>query len=134
MSDAHKTLSAIQALMIKDLEETSDDQLRTELLEDGQDPEILDREIAESLDSVVAEFLRDRVAATKAVKKAVQTPTTPNRPVLSKIKEVVQRAFETEPSLSTAYRKGSKQSDNDWVSIYDDLLLLGKIDPEKKYD
>lgn len=130
-TDARKTLSAIQALMAKDLDETSDEQIRAEMLEDAQDPDVLDREIAESLDAVVAEFLRNRVAAAKAMSKAVRTPIIERRPPLQRIKDLVQRTFEREPTLATAFRKGTKQSDNDWVSTYDDLVLLGKIDPDK---
>lgn len=128
---ARKTLGAIQALIIKDLEETSDEELQAELVEDGQDPELVAREMAETVDSVISEFLRNRVAATKAVKKAVQSTAPLSKPVLTRIKELVQRAFEAEPSLATAYRKGTKQSDHDWESTYDDLVLLGKIDPKK---
>jgi hypothetical protein len=130
-TDARKTLGAIQALIMKDLEATSDEELRAELVEDGQDPDILDREIAERLDSVVSEFLRNRVAATKAVKKTTQSPVAASRPALEKIKDLVRRTFEIEPSLATAFRNGTKQSDNDWISTYDDLVLLGKIEPNK---
>lgn len=130
-TDARKALGAIQALIIEDLEATSDDELRAEIAEDGYDLETFDREIAEHLDSVVSEFLRNRVAATRAVRKATQTPTAPNRPALERIKEVVRKAFEIEPSLATAFRSGTKQSEADWISTYDDLVLLGKIDPSK---
>lgn len=130
-NDARKALGAIQALIVQDLEGVSDEEIRAEMIEDGNDPELVAREMAEALDSVVSEFLRSKVAATKAVKRAVQAPAQTNRPVLSKIKELVQSAFEVEPTLATAYRKGTKQSDNDWISIYDDLVSLGKVDPEK---
>lgn len=129
--DARKTLGAIQALMIKDLEETSDEELRSELVEDGHDVDALDREIAERLDSVVSEFLRNRVAATKAVRRATQPPSVSTRPALERIKEMVRRAFEREPSIATAFRNGTKQSDTDWISTYDDLVLLGKIETGK---
>lgn len=129
-NDARRALSAIQALIIKDMEAVSDEELRLEMIEDGHDPELVAKEMALALDSVVSEYLRSRVAATKAVKKAVQSPIPIRRPMLSKIKELVQRAFDSEPTLATAYRKGTKQSDDDWVSTYDDLVLLGKIDSQ----
>lgn len=130
-TDARKTLSAIQALISKDLEETSAEEIRAELVEDGHDPDLIAREMAETVDSVVSEFLRNRVAATKAVKKATQSPVVASRPALERIKELVQRTFQREPSLATAFRNGTRHSDNDWVSTYDDLVLLGKIDPNK---
>jgi hypothetical protein len=133
-NESMKTLAAIQALTLRDLEEASDEQIRAEFVEDGQDPDLVAREVAESLDSVVAEFMRNRVAATKAVRKATESPIERIRPSIQKIKEIVQRAFEVEPSLATAYRKGTKQSDNDWISTFDDLVLLGKIDPDEHVD
>ena len=126
---AMKTLGATQALMLRDLEETSDEQLRAEMVEDGQDPDSFDREIAEGLDSVVAEFMRNRVAARKAVRKATEMQARKVRPTIGKIKQLVQSAFERDPNLAAAYREGTKQSENDWISVYDDLVVLGKIDP-----
>jgi hypothetical protein len=123
-NESMKTLAAIQALMLRDLEEASDEQVRAEFVEDGP----------ESMDSVVADFMRNRMAATKAVRKATESPIERIRPSIQKIKEIVQRAFEVEPNLATAYRKGTKQSDNDWISTYDDLVLLGKIDPNEHAD
>lgn len=124
-----KTLAAIQALALRDLEKTSDEQLRAELIEDGQDPDLLDREIAEGLDSVVAEFMRHRIAATKAVRRTIEIQAPVRRPTLARIKQLVQSAFERDSSLAAAYREGTKQSDNDWISVFDDLVVLGKIDP-----
>lgn len=130
-TDARKTLSAIQALISKDLEEASAEEIRAEFVEDGLDPDRVAREMAEAIDAVVSEFQRSRVAATKAVKKATEAPVVTSRPALKRIKELVQSAFQREPNLATAFRKGSKQSENDWNSTYDDLVLLGKIDPSQ---
>jgi hypothetical protein len=130
-TDARKTLSAIQALISKDLEETSGEEIRAEFVEDGLDPDRVAREMAEAIDAVVSEFQRSRVAATKAVKKATKAPVAASRPALERIKELVQSAFQREPNLATAFRNGSKQSENDWNSTYDDLVLLGKIDPNQ---
>lgn len=128
-TDARKTLSAIQALISKDLEETSAEDIRAEFVEDGLDPDRVAREMAETIDAVVSEFQRSRVAATKAVKRATKVPVATSRPALDRIKELVQSAFQREPNLATAFRSGSKQSENDWISTYDDLVLLGKIEP-----
>jgi len=133
-NESMKSLAAMQALMLRDLEEASDEQIRAELAEDGLDSDLVAREVAESLDSVVAEFMRNRVAATKAVKKATVSPIEAIRPSIQKIKEIVQRAFEVEPNLASAYRNGTKQSDDDWISTYDDLILLGKVDPQDHVD
>lgn len=132
-TDARKTLSAIQALISKDLEETSAEDIRAEFVEDGLDPDRVAREMAETIDAVVSEFQRGKVATTKAVKKATKVPVATSRPALERIKELVQSAFQREPNLATAFRNGSKQSENDWISTYDDLVLLGKIDPNQ-YD
>lgn len=130
-TDARNTLSAIQALISKDLEETSAEDIRAEFVLDGLDPDRVAREMAETIDAVVSEFQRGKVATTKAVKKATVVPVASGRPALERIKELVQSAFQREPNLATAFRNGSKQSENDWISTYDDLVLLGKIAPNQ---
>lgn len=127
---ANNTIQAFQALAVSDLDDVSDEAIRAELLEDGKDPDALAREIAEHLDGIAAQFMRDRVAASKAVKKATDVSTPKARPSLKKIKELVRRAFNVEPGLAAAFRDGSKQSDNDLVTLFDDLVVLGKINLE----
>jgi hypothetical protein len=126
--EAIKSIRAIQTLMLRDLEQTSDEELRAEIVEDGQDAEVLDRELAEGLDAVVAEFMRNRLAAAKAVQKATGMVPPKSRPSLEAIKRLIQRAFESDPNLAAAYRQGSEQSESDWISVFDDLVLLGKLD------
>ena len=129
--DALNALNTMQELILRDLEDTPDEQLRAEIVEDGQDPDILDRDIAEGLDSVVADYMRSRVAAMKAVRKATALQTPKSRPSIETLKQLVQKAFESDSNLAAAYRQGTKQSERDWISAYDDLLLLGKIDPSE---
>ncbi|MEY5097318.1 MAG: hypothetical protein RJA36_37 [Pseudomonadota bacterium] len=55
-------LDAIQALAARDLDESSDEQIRAEFVEDKRDPSEVARNVANSLDMVVARFMRDHVA------------------------------------------------------------------------
>ncbi len=51
------------------------------------------------------------------------------KPSLAQIKERINQAFAAEPQLATAFREGTKQSDADLESLYDELVLMGKIAP-----
>jgi uncharacterized protein YcaQ len=126
-NQARHAILAIQGLASADLAETSDQDIRAEIAQDGMDPDALACEIAEHLDSIAAQFMRNRVAATKAVKKASDIPAKSHKPTLEKIKLLIQRAFEREPGLAAAFREGTKQSENDLESLFDDLVALGKI-------
>ncbi|MCE9658256.1 MAG: hypothetical protein K8R60_06815 [Burkholderiales bacterium] len=126
-NQARHALLAIQRLSSADLAGTSDEDIRAEIAQDGMDPDALACEIAEHLDSIAAEFMRNCVASTKALKKAADVPATSHRPTLEKIKLLIQLAFEREPGLAAAFREGTKQSENDLESLFDDLVALGKI-------
>lgn len=122
-----KTLNAIRVLALKDLEAASDEDIRAELAAEGIDPDQLAASIAVSLDDVLAASLRQQAAAAKV---AMQTRTPPKqllRPTLDRIKERIAQAFAAEPQLATAFREGSRQSNADLETLYDDLVLMGKI-------
>lgn len=127
-NDNRKSLDAIQALALRDIDAASDEEIRAGIQGSGRDPDAVALRVAESLDRVVAEFMRNRAAATKAVMATAARPTPKARPALEKIKELVQGAFARDPGLAAAFRDGNKQSENDLVSLYDDLLAMGKIE------
>jgi hypothetical protein len=125
--DAMNTLRAIQSLASADLSQTSDDEIRSEIAQSGKDPDALADEIANRLDSITAEFMRQQVAAAKATRKATSMTAPRIRPAIDKIKRLVHGAFAQEPKLAAAFREGTKQTDNDWITLFDDLVDMGKI-------
>ena len=126
-NESQKTLAAVRALALKDLEATSDEDIRAELAAEGIDPDQLAASIAVSLDDVLAASLRQQAAAAKAAMQVRAIPKTSRRPALDRIKERIAQAFAAEPQLATAFREGSRQSDADLETLYDDLVLMGKI-------
>ncbi len=126
-NESQKTLAAVRALALKDLEATPDEDIRAELAAEGIDPDQLAASIAVSLDDVLASCLRQQAAAAKAAMQVRATPKTSRRPALNRIKERIAQAFAVEPQLATAFREGTRQSDADLETLYDDLVLMGKI-------
>ena len=124
--ESKKALDALRALALADLDAASDEELRAELLEDGIDPDVLAASIAEDLDDLVATALREQAALAKFAKRATAGTRFP-RPALAEIKRRIAQAFAAEPQLATAFREGTRQSDADLESLYDDLVLMGKI-------
>lgn len=125
--EMRKTLDSIRDLALKDLEAASDEDIRAELAAEGINPDQLAASIAGSLDDVLATSLRQ---LTTVAKIAMQTRTPPKkllRPSLDRIKERITQAFAVDPQLATAFRDGSRQSDADLETLYDDLVLMGKI-------
>ena len=64
MNDAKKTLRAVRNLAAKDLQELSDQELLDEIAADGLNPDVVAFEVAQSLDEVVASFMRSSAAAS----------------------------------------------------------------------
>ncbi|NYG31457.1 hypothetical protein HZU83_01935 [Sphaerotilus montanus] len=126
-NETRKTLDAIRALALKDLETASDEDIRAEFAAEGIDPDQLATSIAASLDDVLAASLRQQAAAAKVAMQVRATPRKSLRPTLDRIKERIAHAFAAEPQLATAFREGSRQSDADLETLYDDLVLMGKI-------
>lgn len=128
-NDSVKAQDAIRRLALRDLDATSDEELRTEFADDGVDPDIAARAVATELDAVVAAAMRERAVAAKA-RVAVPPKRQRVRPALARMKELIDNAFRIDTSLAAAFRDGKRQSDADLQSLYDDLVELGKIDPE----
>ncbi|PQA81915.1 hypothetical protein C5F52_18050 [Limnohabitans sp. TS-CS-82] len=126
-NEFQKTLAAVRALALKDLEAASDEDIRTELAAEGIDPDQLAASIAVSLDDVLASSLRQQAAAAKVAMQIHTPPKKLLRPTLDRIKERIARAFAADPQLATAFREGGRQSNADLETLYDDLVLMGKI-------
>ena len=126
-NESQRTLDAVRVLALKDLEATSDEDLRAEFAAEGIDPDQLAASIALSLDEVLAASLRQQAADAKVAMQAQPVPKKSLRPTLDRIKERIAQAFAAEPQLATAFREGSRQSDADLETLYDDLVLMGKI-------
>lgn len=126
-NEFQKTLAAVRALALKDLEAASDEDIRTELAAEGIDPDQLAASIAVSLDDVLASSLRQQAAAAKVAMQIHTPPKKLLRTTLDRIKERIARAFAADPQLATAFREGGRQSNADLETLYDDLVLMGKI-------
>jgi hypothetical protein len=126
-NDSRKTLNAVRALALKDLETTPDEEVRAEFAAEGVDPDKLAASIAVSLDEVLAASLRQQATAAKVIMQGRTASKKSLRLTLDQIKERIAQAFAAEPQLATAFREGSRQSDADLETLYDDLVLMGKI-------
>ncbi len=129
-TDAQKEIQAVRKIALQELDALTDAELLAEVAEDGESPQVLSADIAARLDDVIAQVLRDRAASAKANLRS-KTPASPIwRPAIDRIKELIDQAFGTDPRLAAAYREGTRQSDLDLESLYDDLVSMGKIKPD----
>ena len=126
-NESQKTLAAVRALALKDLAAASDEDIRDELAMEGIDPDQLAASIALGLDEVLAASRRQQAVAAKVAMQERMAPKKSLRPTLDRIKERIAQAFASEPQLATAFREGTRQSDADLETLYDDLVLMGKI-------
>lgn len=126
-NESQKTFDAIRTLALKDLDAASEEEIRAEFVAEGIDPDQLVASISVSLDEILAASLRQQTAAAKVAMQVRTAPKKSLRPTLDQIKERIAKAFAAEPKMATAFREGRRQSDADLETLYDDLVLMGKI-------
>lgn len=131
-SKESREISFIRARMLEDLANTSDEEIRNEFREAGQDLAAVAKQTHENLRDVVAAGMRAKLASAKAATKAssISRPTNWGRPAMDRLKELVAEAFTREPKVAMAFRDGKKQTDEDLATVYDDLVKMGVIKPE----
>lgn len=135
-SKESREIGFIRARMIEDLANTSDDEIRNEYREAGQDMEAVARQTHDVLRDVVATTMRAKLASAKAAAKvsSASQPINWVRPAIERLKEIVAEAFMREPKVAMAFRDGKKQTDEDLATVYDDLVRMGIIRPEDHGD
>jgi len=133
MNKSNRTaMDSIRALALRDLEATSDEEIRAEIIEQGGDPDAAAQLIRARIDAIMAEAMRAQTAAAKKVMGAAAATTPKARPTIDRIKQLIQEAFQSDAGLAMAFREGTRQSEADLQSLYDDLVAMGKIKREEQ--
>lgn len=129
-------IAFIRARALDDLANTSDEEIRNEYREAGQDMAAVAKQTHDMLRDVVAAGMRAKLASAKAATKtsSASRPTNRVRPAMERLKEIVAEAFMREPKVAMAFRDGKKQTDEDLATVYDDLVRMGIIKPEDHGD
>lgn len=127
-----KEIGFIRARALDDLANTSDEEVRNEYREAGQDMAAIAKQTHDSLRDVVAATMRAKLASTKAATTAssARKSTSRARPAMERLKEILAETFMREPKVAMAFRDGKKQTDEDLATVYDDLVRMGVIKPE----
>jgi len=129
-NDVQKEIDAFRKLALADLDTLSDAELMAEIAADGGNPQEMSDQIAARLDDVVSQFLRYRTAEAKVQANSKKPEAAIWRPAMERIKQLIEQAFAADPKLATAFRDGKRQSDSDLQTLYDDLVDMGKINPD----
>ena len=135
-SKESKEIGFIRARVLEDLANTSDEEIRNEYREAGQDIAAVAEQTHDKLRDVVAAGMRAELASAKAATKAsaASQPANRVRPAMERLKEIVAEAFLREPKVAMAFRDGKKQTDEDLATVYDDLVRMGIIKLEDHGD
>ena len=129
-------IAALRVVELEDILNTPDAELRKEAVEDGDDTAAIFLDVKWGMRDAAAAALRRRMTDARARMATAQAPRAGAgiRPTIERLKKVIQEAFASDPGLGLAFRDGKRQSDADWESLYDDLVALGKIDPDSNAD
>ena len=129
-------LAALRVVKREDILNTPDAELRKEAVEDGEDTSAIFLDVKSGMRDAAAAALRRRMTDARARMATAHASRAGAgvRPTIERLKKVIQEAFASDPGLGLAFRDGKRQSDADWESLYDDLVALGKIDPNSNAD
>lgn len=135
-SKENREIGFIRARALDDLAATSDEEIRNEYREAGQDMAVVAMQTHDKLRDVVAAGMRAKLASVKAATKAsaATRPINRARPTMERLKEIVAETFMREPRVAMAFRDGKKQTDEDLITVYDDLVRMGIVKPEDHGD
>lgn len=135
-SKESREIGFIRARALDDLANTSDEEIRNEYREAGQDLAAVAKQTHDMLRDVVAACMRTKLTSAKVATKvsSASRPTNWVRPTMDRLKEIVAEAFMREPKVAMAFRDGKKQTDEDLATVYDDLVRMGVIKPEDHGD
>jgi hypothetical protein len=135
-SKESKEIGFIRARVLDDLANTSDEEIRNEYREAGQDMTAVAARTHDRLRDVFAAGMRAKLALAKTATKTLTASQPANRvrPAMDRLKEILAEAFLREPPVAMAFRDGKKQTDEDLATVYDDLVRMGIINPEEHGD
>lgn len=125
-------IASLREAAIEDLMAMSDEELRAEANENGDDLEAIAFNVRRTMREAAATALRLQMisANNNAALHHNQRRLVAGRPSLGRIKQIVQQLFDREPAIGLAFREGKRQSEADWQSLYDDLFAMGVIKEE----
>ncbi|MBX3644250.1 MAG: hypothetical protein KF720_14425 [Rubrivivax sp.] len=125
-------IAALRQIALEDIARASETDLREQAREEALDFNGFAEQVRSSMREAAAGVLREQLAAKRsaAVVGKVTAASLRQRPTLDRIKAAIQEVFAREPDLKLAFRSGSKQSDGDWESLYDDLVSMGALKPD----
>ena len=116
--------------MIEDIFEMSDAEVLAEARESGEDTDALAEALRASMREAAAAGLRSKLLDAKKALGFQAAASHRFRPLtIEAIKARVQASFAVDPALGLAFRDVRTQADEDWQSLYDDLVSMGEIDP-----
>lgn len=120
----------ISEALADDVDRLSDEQVLQEAKDDGIDTAKVAVEFRSSALSMIAQAKRQRLLqARSALDKSQQSGASivRSRPTLAAIKARIQEILTIKPSLAIAFRDGKEMCDDDWLSLWDDLVETGAV-------
>jgi hypothetical protein len=123
-------LARIAEALAEDVDALTDEQVLQEAREDGIDTARVATEFRSSALSIINQAKRQRlIQARMALQQSQQSRNAAVRvrPTLAVIKLRIQEILTLKPSLAIAFRDGKEISDDDWLSLWDDLIETGAV-------
>ena len=131
--DDRHDLMRLRLLAAQDALSLSAEELVREDKETGVDTQAEAERWRASMRATAARVLREARPVSNAEYVSLSARLH-KRPDIGALKALIRGVFATRPELGLAYRDGKHQSDEDWRTLYDDLVDAGAIVPDEHED
>jgi hypothetical protein len=122
-----KMIDSVKTAVLTDLLETSDEEVLRELEASGVNMDEV-HQLKASVRAHAAALIRDRRLPSRARPLTVPGQFQTSRPPIKTIRSRIQVAMQDRAAVR--FRDAKQQTDEDLISLYDDMLELGLINPE----
>lgn len=131
--DDRDDLNRLRAMAAIDALTMSPEDMAQEDAEDGVDASAEAERWRAAMRATAAQVARE-AQPKRSSDYAPLSARVRSRPDIKALKSLVRGVFAAQPKLGLAYRDGTRQSDEDWQSLYDDLVDMGAIVPDEHED
>ena len=110
-------------------------ELRKEAAEDGEDFDLIASRVRTTILDAAAKAKRQAlIDARRQIDSVVELRPPSPCPPISRIRQILAELTRSDPAFALSFRGGKTQSENDLISIYRNLLEIGKVQPPADED
>jgi hypothetical protein len=123
-------LASLKDEAVRDILSKTESELRREATEDGEDFDLQASRVRVAIVDAAAKAKRQSLIDARKQLDSVEDLRVPFQcPPIQKIREILTGLTQSDPAFAVNFRSGKTQTENDLISLYRQLVELGKVRP-----